>query len=105
MFCICVDVYKIYEGEDIDRKFEVSSALKNKNLKINIISNEIYKDMLENLNFEQNKYSITSTGNYKLAHDSIRLMKWIRYYDRSYYENIIYYDLMESVCRYNIHIT
>ena len=33
--------------------------------------------MLENLKFEQNKYSITSTGIFKTAHDSIRLMKWI----------------------------
>ena len=33
--------------------------------------------MLKNPNFEQNKYSITSTGVYKIAHDSIRLMKWI----------------------------
>ena len=33
--------------------------------------------MLENPNFEQNKYSQTSTGIYKIGHDSIRLMKWI----------------------------
>ena len=32
-------------------------------------------------------------------------MKWICFYDRSYYENINYYDLMGSVCRYNIKIT
>ena len=31
--------------------------------------------MLENPNFEQNKYSITSTCVYKIAHDSIRLLK------------------------------
>ena len=37
----------------------------------------IYTDMLVNPNFEQNHYSITSTGVYKIAHDSIRLMKWI----------------------------
>ena len=35
--------------------------------------------MLLKPNFEQNKYSKTSTGNYKIAHDSIRLMKWICY--------------------------
>ena len=61
--------------------------------------------MLENPDFEQNNYSITSTGIYKIGHDSIRLMKWISYYDRSYYENINYYDLMGSICRYNIDIT
>ena len=37
--------------------------------------------MLENPNFEQNHYSITSIGTYKNADDSIRLMKWICYYD------------------------
>ena len=39
--------------------------------------------MLENPNFEQNRDSITSTGIYKIAQDSIRLMKWICYYDPS----------------------
>ena len=58
--------------------------------------------MLKNPNFEQNKYSLTSTGIYKIGHDSIRLMKWICYYDRSYYENINYYDLMASICKYLI---
>ena len=53
-----------------------------------------------NPNFEQNKYSKTSTGIYKMVHDSIMLMKWICYYDRSFYENIIYYDLMGSVCKF-----
>ena len=33
--------------------------------------------MLENPNFEQKKYSITSTVIYKIAQDSIKLMKWI----------------------------
>ena len=40
--------------------------------------------MLKNPNFGQNNYSPTSTGIYKIGHDSIRLMKWIYYYDRSY---------------------
>ena len=26
-------------------------------------------------------------------------MKWICYYDRSYYENINYYDLLGSICK------
>ena len=56
--------------------------------------------MLEDPDFEQNRYSITSTGVYKIAHDSIRLMKWIWYYDRSYNENINSYDLMRSICKY-----
>ena len=98
-FSICVDVYQIYEGDDFDKIYEVLSTLKNKNLNINNIVIEKYRDMLENPNFEQNTYSKTSTGNYKIAHDSIRLMKWICYYDRSYYENINYYDLMGSVLK------
>ena len=97
MFSICVDVYKIYEGDEYDQIYEVLSTLKNKKLKVNNTIIEIYKDMLKNLNFEQNKFSLTSSGIYKTGHDSIRLMKWICYYDRSYYENINYYDLMGSV--------
>ena len=61
--------------------------------------------MLENSDFEQNYWSRTATGFYKIGHGSIRLMKWICYYDRSYYENINYYDMMGSVCRYIIEIT
>ena len=56
--------------------------------------------MLENPNFEQNHFTITSTGIYKVAHDSIRLMRWIWYYDRMYNENINYYDLMGSFCKH-----
>ena len=68
--------------------------------KINNILIEKHRDKLENPNFEQNKHSITSTGVYKFAQDSIRLMKRICYYDRSYYENIKYYDLTSSVFKY-----
>ena len=56
--------------------------------------------MLLNPNFEQNCWSKTANGIYKIGHDSIRLMKWICYYDRSYYENINYYDSMASICKY-----
>ena len=83
-FSICVDLYKIYDGDDYDKIYEVLSTLKNKKLKINNILIEIYEDMLRIPNFEQNKYSITSTGIYRIGHDRIRLMKWIYYYDRSY---------------------
>ena len=77
IFSICVGVYKIYEGNDYIEIYKVLSALKNKKLKTNNILSEKYKDMLENPNFEQNKYSITSTGIYKIGHDSFILMKWI----------------------------
>ena len=101
-FCICIDLYKIYEGNDYNEIFKVLSTLKNKKLKINDKLIEIYKELLLNPNFEQNKFSLTATGIYKIGHESIRLMKWICYYDRSYYENINYYDLMGSICKYYI---
>ena len=100
MFCICIDVYKIYESDDYDKIYEVLSTSKNKKLKINNILTEKYRDMLQNPNFEQNYWSRTGEGIYKIGHESIRLIKWICYYDRSYYENINYFDLMGSFCKY-----
>ena len=82
IFSICVDVYEIYGGGDYDEIYKVLSTLKNKKLNINNTSIDTYKDMLLNPNFEQNKCSLTSTGIYKIAHDSIQIMKWIRCYDR-----------------------
>ena len=89
IFCICRDVYKIFESNDYDKIYDVLSTLKNKKLRIyNTLINK-YKDMLENPNFEQNHDSLTSTGFYRIGHDSIKLMKWLAYYDRSHNENII----------------
>ena len=102
IFCICIDVYKIYEGDDFNEIYKILLILKNKKLKINNILIEKYKDMIKNPDFEQNYWSITAKGIYKIGHDSIRLMKWICYYDRLYYENINYYDLMGSICKYLI---
>ena len=56
--------------------------------------------MIKNPDFEQKYWSRTATGIYIIAHDSIRSMKWMCYYDRSYYENINYYDLMASICKF-----
>ena len=39
--------------------------------------------MLENSDFEN--WSKLSDSIYKVGYDSIRLMKWLAYYDRSYY--------------------
>ena len=100
IFCICIDLYKIYEGDDYDELYKVLSILKNKKLKINNKLIDIYKDLLNNPNFEQNHFSRTASGVYKIGHDSFRLMKWICYYDRSYYEKINYYDLMASICKF-----
>ena len=33
--------------------------------------------MLENPDFEQDQWSRTAEGIYKIGHDNIRLMKWI----------------------------
>ena len=97
-FCICIDLYMIHDGNNYDEIYKVLSTLKNRKLKINNIPIEKYKNMLENPNFEQKYWSITSTGIYKIGHDSIRLMKRICYYDRSCYEKINYFDLMGSIC-------
>ena len=97
IFCICLDVYKIYEGYDYNYIYEVLSTLKNRKLKINNIKIEKNKDMVENPNFEQDCWSRTAEGIYKIEHDCIRLLKWLIYYDRSYYDNLKYYDMMVSV--------
>ena len=88
IFCICIEVYQLYEGDSFDKLFEVLLTLKNRKLKIINILIEKYKDMLENPDFEQDHWSRTAEGVYKIGHDSIRLMNWICYYDRSYYEKI-----------------
>ena len=76
-FCICVDVYTVYESNDFDKIYEVLSTLKNEKLKTNNILIVKYKDMFENQDFEQNYWSGTAEGVYKIGHDSIRLKKWI----------------------------
>ena len=56
--------------------------------------------MLENPDFEQNYWSRIAETVYKIGHHSIRLMKWLIYHDRSYYDNRNYFDLMGSLCKY-----
>ena len=55
--------------------------------------------MNENLDFEQDYYSRTAKGIYKLRDDTSRILEWWVWYDRSFYENINYYDLMGSVLK------
>ena len=55
--------------------------------------------MLKNPDFEQDYWSRTATGIYKTGHDSIRLIKWSIFYDKSYYDNMNYFDLMGSVLK------
>ena len=78
-------MYKVYESDDFNKIYEVSSTLKDEKLKINKILIEKLKEILENLDFEQNQYPRTATGIYKTGHDSFRLVKWICYYDRSFF--------------------
>ena len=98
-FCVCVDVYKVYEGNDYDKIYETLSTIKIKKLKMNNILIEKYKDMLEIPDVEQDYWSRTAEGIYELGHDGIRLKKWLSYYDRSFYAIINLYDLMGSVLK------
>ena len=97
IFCICIDVYKIYEGNDYDKIYEALSTLRNEKIKIKNILIEKYKDMSENLNFEPDHSSRTAEDFYKVGHDSIRLLKWLFYHECSYYDNMNYFELMGSV--------
>ena len=65
-------------------------------MKINNILTEKNKDMNKNPDFEQNHYSRTSVGIYKIGYESLRLVKWLIYFDRCFYENINYFDLTGS---------
>ena len=97
IFSIRLDVFKLYEDNEYNEIYKVLSTLNNKKLKINNTLINIYKDMLENSDFERDYCSRTAEGIYKIRHDSITLMKWICYYDRTHYENINNYDLMASI--------
>ena len=99
IFCICVDVYNIYESSDYDRMYEVISTLKNEKIKIKSILTEKYEDMLENPDFEQVYWSRTAMGIYRNEHDSVRLTNSLAYYDRSYYENNNYSDLKGTILK------
>ena len=56
--------------------------------------------MLESLNFEQDHWSRTAKGIFKIGNDSIRKKKWLDYYDRSFYESIKNFDLRGSILKY-----
>ena len=75
IFCICVDAYRIYEGNDFDKIYEVLSTLKNKKFKLNNILIQNYNDLLETLDFEQHYYSRTALSICKVGHGSIRILK------------------------------
>ena len=95
-----MDVNKIYQGDDYGEIYKVLSTLKNRNLKINNVVTEKYKDLLKNSDFEQDYWTRTAIGIYKIGHDSFRLMKFICFHDRSHFESTFYYDLMGSICNH-----
>ena len=55
--------------------------------------------MLEKPDFEQNYWSRTAIGIYKIGNDSVLLLEWLIYYDRSYYDKMNFYDLMGSIVK------
>ena len=75
-----------------------------KKLKIKDILTEKFKDMLKNPNFDQDHYSRTAQGIYKIGHDSFRLMKLLIHYYRSFYDNLNYFDSLGFICNYLIDI-
>ena len=58
--------------------------------------------MIKNPDFEQDYWSKTATGVYRIVHDSNRIMKWSIHYDRSYFDNMNNFNLMGSICKYLI---
>ena len=87
-FCICIDVYRNFEDKDFDEVFKDLSQSTNWNLKKKHILIEKYKDSLGNFDFEQKYSSRTAEGIYRIGHDSVRLFKWLAYYDRCFLKSI-----------------
>ena len=56
--------------------------------------------MLENLDFEHDYYSRTATCICRIGHESIRLLNWLFFDDKFYWENLHYYDLTGYVLKY-----
>ena len=69
-------------------------------MKLNNILNEKYKNKLENPNLEQDFCLVTARGIYNIGHDSTRIITWLAYYDKSFYENVTYFALMGSILNY-----
>ena len=78
------------------------TRIKNQKLKTNIILIKKDKDANDYLDFEQNQFSGTATGIYKIGHVSVRLMKWLASLDGFFIEKIKCYDLMASVLSFPI---
>ena len=57
--------------------------------------------MNEYPDFEQDVFSRTATVINKSGLDSIKLMKWLAFYERSFHESKNYYNLMGSISKYS----
>ena len=93
IICICVESYKIFESNDIEKFTLSSTSINNKKLNINKELVEICYVM--DGNFEQDYYSRTAAGSYRIGHGSIRLLEWMAFYD-IYYEKLKFFDLLAS---------
>ena len=82
----------------ISMNFSVFLSKSKNKLKIKNELIEKHKNMNED--FEQSSYSNSAAGIYKIGHVSIRIMKWLAYYDECS-ENIIHFDLMGSFSKYS----
>ena len=77
--CICIDVYKIYESDDIEKVTVCFRRLKKKKLNI---ENELDEKYKTDEDFEEKHFPGTAEDIYRVGHDSIRLLKSRAYYDR-----------------------
>ena len=50
-----------------------------KKKKLNLRIGKVEKDKSMNPDFEQNHYSRTAKGTYRIGHDSLRLVKWLAF--------------------------
>ena len=73
-FCISLMYKNFYEVDDFDKIYEVLSTLKNKKSKINCILMEKFINMIENPDFEQDYWTRTAMGVYRMGHDNNRYL-------------------------------
>ena len=66
---------KNYENKDLKEVYDVMAGLKNKKLHLKNRLTDENKKMDED--FEQDYYSRTTTGVYKIGDDSIRFLRWM----------------------------
>ena len=66
-----MDVFRIYGSDDFSNLYSfIKFKIKNMKLKIKKILIEKYKNMKQNLDFQQNYYSIKTYCIYAIGHDS-----------------------------------